>query len=291
MQDHWDVKHNLYWAFTEARESAGVDGLGIGGVDISLSDTDAVAPDHFFFRGADRRAYMIEDAYFAGVPQLVAEVLSCSSRGIDRGARREVYRRVGVPNLWLLEPATRTLEEYVLSPAREYDQVGRYGLGEQFSPALFSEVVLHIDRIFQTQSSRYAAAAPADSGEKALPKPREWVLPRKLRLGLEHILLLGHRERRREIWNNRAPCVLAFGSEAEASKRLRDFADDAAAWEQTAPVPAQLIETGLECAEIGRFRLTRRGRHVHCDVAVDARKFRELLRITAHRDSWDWGGE
>ena len=43
--------------------------------------------------------------------------------------------------------------------------------------------------------------------------------------------------------------------------------------------------------EIGRFRLTRRGRHMHLDVAVDARKYRELLEVSARRESWDWGDQ
>lgn len=35
--------------------------------------------------------------------------------------------------------------------------------------------------------------------------------------------------------------------------------------------------------------LTRRGKHMLLDMAVDARKYRELLKVAARRDSWDWG--
>jgi hypothetical protein len=51
-------------------------------------------------------------------------------------------------------------------------------------------------------------------------------------------------------------------------------------------VPAHL---GVEVAEVGRFRLTRRGRHFHMDVAVDGRKYRELLREWTQHEAWDWG--
>jgi hypothetical protein len=53
------------------------------------------------------------------------------------------------------------------------------------------------------------------------------------------------------------------------------------------------IEPDVELAEVGRFQLTRRGRHVQLDVAVavDARKYRELLRIWGQEAVWDWGGD
>jgi len=52
-----------------------------------------------------------------------------------------------------------------------------------------------------------------------------------------------------------------------------------------------LIEPGVEVAEVGRFQLSRRGRQVRLDVAVDARKYRELLHVWADRNAWNWGGD
>ena len=51
------------------------------------------------------------------------------------------------------------------------------------------------------------------------------------------------------------------------------------------------IEPGVEVAEVSRFRLTRRERHVRLDVAVDTRKYREMLNVWTRRDVWDWGGD
>ncbi len=101
----------------------------------------------------------------------------------------------------------------------------------------------------------------------------------------------GHPERRYEIWDNRAPCLLAFGSPEEAVLRYEHFLQEICRWEQ-APVPRPcLIEPDVELAEVGRFQLTRRGRQVRLDVAVDARKYRELLHVWADRSAWNWGGD
>jgi hypothetical protein len=45
----------------------------------------------------------------------------------------------------------------------------------------------------------------------------------------------------------------------------------------------------VDQAEAGRFRLTRSSRHVHLDVAVGAKKHRELLRVWPKDEAWDWG--
>jgi len=118
-----------------------------------------------------------------------------------------------------------------------------------------------------------------------------WLLSPDQRVGLEVLFFLGHLERRYEIWDNRAPCLLAFGSPEEAALRFGHFLDDICRWEQASlPKPCP-IEPGVEVAEVGRFRLTRRERHVRLDVAVDTRKYRELLRVWTRRDAWDWGGD
>ncbi|WP_007519728.1 MULTISPECIES: Uma2 family endonuclease [Pseudofrankia] len=45
---------------------------------------------------------------YLGVPVLAVEVLSPSSLGIDRLAKRQVYARLGVSSYWIVDPSTRT---------------------------------------------------------------------------------------------------------------------------------------------------------------------------------------
>src|SRR5208282_3820495 len=145
--------------------------------------------------------------------------------------------------------------------------------GRSLLAALFPEVSVAVDSLFDTQEKRHGRLWSSTTPE---PVPT-WLLSPDQRVGLEVLFFLGHPERRYEIWDNRAPCLLAFGSPAEAALRFGHFLDDICRWEQASlPKPCP-IEPGVEVAEVGRFRLTRRERHVRLDVAVDTRSYRELL--------------
>ena len=119
----------------------------------------------------------------------------------------------------------------------------------------------------------------------------EWLVPAKTRVGLEALFFFGHPERRYEIWNNRAPCMLAFGSPEETQLRFGHFLDDICRWEQISPAKPSIFEPGVEIAEVGRFRLIRRGRQVRLDVAVNAREYRKLLAVWASARGGDRGGD
>ncbi len=282
-QRHHDVRLNLWTLFGAACERYG--GMHSGQVDIALSDTAAVSPDQYYFRSGPEEC-TIEGDYFRGVPDLVAEVLSPATRAIDRGPRKDLYRRAGVPHLWLLDPELETIEVYELA-GTDYRLTTTIGSGEEFRPRLFPDTTVSVDDLFDTQWKRNRDRF---STEEPDPVP-EWLVSPETRLGLEYLLLLGHPERRREIWNNRTPCVLSFGSPTEARARFGHFVEEASRWEAVAaPRPASLGPDD-EQAEVGRFRLTRRGRRVSLDVAVDARKYRELLHVWTRNEAWDWGEE
>jgi hypothetical protein len=285
VQQHFDVQLNLWRLFGGFCHVYG--GKRSGRVAIALDDRNAVEPDQYYFQvGPDE--CMIGKHYFHGVPRLVAEVLSPATRALDRGPRMEVYRRAGVPHLWLLDPETDTIEEYVASaPGRAYSRIGRYGPGERFQPALFPERWVEVDALFDTQEKRHGSVPdPAE-----LERVPEWLISSDTRIGLEVLFFFGHPERRYEIWDNRAPCLLSFGSPAEAELRFGHFLEDICCWEQARLSRPAPIEPGIEAAEAGRFRLTRRGRQVRLDVAVDARLYHEFLRVSARREAWDWGDD
>ncbi|MFL6234426.1 MAG: class I SAM-dependent methyltransferase, partial [Thermoanaerobaculia bacterium] len=196
----------------------------------------------------EARECMIGEDYFHGVPDLVAEVLSPASRWIDRGPRKELYRRTGVRHLWLLDPEVESVEIYELD-GPDYRLSLCAGAGEEFRPALFPGESVAVDQLFDTQWKRHR-----DRFRSRPPEPvPEWLVPPERRLGLEHLLLLGHPERRYEIWGNRAPCVLPFGSSEEARVRFGHFLEDACRWEEVpVPRPAALAADALALPFPGR---------------------------------------
>jgi Uma2 family endonuclease len=282
-QRHSDVQLNLWSLFGEFCREFG--GKHCGRSVIALDDRNAVEPDQYYFQGP-RGECMIENEYFQGVPRLIAEVLSPSTRALDRGPRLDVYRRVRVPHVWLLDPETEVVEEFVLMGS-DFASTGRYGPGESFLPALFPGKSVAVDSLFDTQEKRYGSLEGADEPEA----PPKWLIPADRRMGLEVLFFFGHPGRRYEIWDNRAPCLLAFGSPDEAELRFGHFLEDICRWEQRPAFRPSPIEPGVEMAEVGRFHLTRRGNLVRLDVALDGRKFRELLSVWTRDEAWDWGGD
>lgn len=280
--DHSDVTMNLWRFFEAVVEEVG--GQHCGRVGLVLPDAAAVEPDHYYF-GPGRKPRTIHGDFIWDVPDLVAEVLSPAARVLDRGPRMEIYRRAGVAHLWLLDPLIETLEVYALDRDR-YARVSTLRAGESYRSPLFPEVPVVAGDLFDTQSKRHVDLRDGESE----PIP-DWLVPREKSLGLEYMLLVGHPERRYEVWGDRAPCVLVFGSSEEASARLRDFLGDACRWESMPSTKPLTIEPDLEVAEIGRFRFARRGRQVHLDVAVQLEEYRLMLESWATREAWDWGGD
>jgi hypothetical protein len=244
-----------------------------------------VAPDAYYYR-KDRSDIMIEGDYFCAAPDVVAEVLSAPSRALDRGARLEVYRRARVPHVWLLEPATETIEVYELRGA--YELRARLGSGESFTTDVFSSERIAVDDLFQTQSKRWPALQPDEEEDDPTP---EWILPPEFAVGLEYFFHLGHPERRWEFWGNKAHSVLAFGSVSEARARMDNFLKEACRWEGLPGPTVAPMAADQEQIEVGRFQLTRQGRLVGLDVAIDGRRYKDLLKIWGKREVWDWGDE
>lgn len=58
-------------------------------------------------------------AYFTTAPDWVCEILSPSTRKLDRGRKRDIYAREGVSWLWLPDPGAPTLKR---SPCRKADE-------------------------------------------------------------------------------------------------------------------------------------------------------------------------
>jgi hypothetical protein len=283
--DDQDVKINLWKLFRDL--SVNHIGHGSSRVAIALSDSAIVEPDAFYF-ARSRDECMIDGNYFQGTPDLIAEVLTPPSRGHDRGARRELYRRHGVPHLWLLDPPVETIEVYELV-GRTYRLTGTYHCGEELRPALFPDESVAVADLFWTQEKQHREHT-GEPEEPYTPDPiPEWLIPAEQPIGLEYLFYLGHPEKRWEIWHNRAPNVLVFGSPMEAQARFRHFLEECCRWEQAAVPRTWMSETDAEQVEVGRFRLTRCGRLVSLDVVVDARKYRELLYIWPRREAWDWG--
>jgi len=74
-------------------------------LDVVMSDHDVVEPDLLYVAGDQQD--ILTPANVRGVPALVVEVLSPSTRSRDRGLKRRLFEERGVREYWLVDPEAR----------------------------------------------------------------------------------------------------------------------------------------------------------------------------------------
>jgi hypothetical protein len=120
-------------ATPHAHAAAQLGAVLIGGFDGDPSDDDAgwwflmepelhfgadvVVPDLAAWRRTTLRR-IPNVAAIATPPDWLCEVLSPSTARLDRARKMNVYARVGVGHMWILDPINRTLETYRLDDGR-----------------------------------------------------------------------------------------------------------------------------------------------------------------------------
>ncbi len=95
-------------------------------IDVRLSPTRQVAPDVTVVRRTDATGKRL-----TGLPLLVVEVQSPSTRAVDLDLKRRALEDAGVPSYWLVEPDALALTVLELSDGA-YAEVGRVRGEESF---------------------------------------------------------------------------------------------------------------------------------------------------------------
>jgi len=140
---HQIILGNVYEALLGLRK-AGRAQLLLSPVDVHLSETDIVQPD--LVAVARRSAHLIGELKIEGPPELVVEILSASTRRIDRGAKRAVYESSGVLEYWIVDPEAKTLCQHTLVEGRYTEQLWTSG---EVNSTAFPEFTVELTSIFR----------------------------------------------------------------------------------------------------------------------------------------------
>lgn len=247
-------------------------GWSNGRVDVVLPGLAIIQP-HAFYYGPDRHGCLIDDAYFVGPPDLIIEVLAPATTAWTRSFRADLYCRAGVPHFWLAVPETEALETWEARGGR-YRQTGAYTGGQRFTHPLFPDSELDVQEMLQ--SARGRARVAGGDGEH---EP-DWQAAPNRPVPLHNLVLGAHPDRRYEAIDGRSPCIVAFGSEAVAEQRCREWAAEIARWDN-APVD------GHDRVRTSHFDLRRDGPRVALDIEVGQPTCEEILRAYQNGDAWD----
>jgi Uma2 family endonuclease len=111
--DHQRALAGLNDLLRQYVRSSGLGEVLFAPLDVILSASTVVQPDLVYL--APDRAALVSQRGIEGPPTLVVEVLSPSTTRADRATKRQLYARYGVPYYWIVDPAARTVEAYVLA--------------------------------------------------------------------------------------------------------------------------------------------------------------------------------
>ncbi len=130
-------------------EHVAVESLGevyISPLDVVLSNQDVVQPDILFISQTTKQ--IVTDVNIKGVPDLIVEVISPSSKERDRFIKKALYLKFGVSEYWLVDLEKRCVE--ILSLAdNEYKLIGIFLPEDSLSTPLFPGLNLSVDSLFK----------------------------------------------------------------------------------------------------------------------------------------------
>ena len=104
--------------------------------DVVFAPRRVVEPDLVVVRTA--RAAILTERAIEGVPDLLVEILSPSTAHVDRGRKQRLYGEVGVPEYWIADPATNTLDVLTSDAAGVMHLRGTYGVADTARSATFA---------------------------------------------------------------------------------------------------------------------------------------------------------
>ena len=105
-------------------------------------DPNVVQPDVVVICDEDK---VNENNRYEGIPTLVVEVLSPSTKGKDMAAKLNLYMKSGVSEYWIVDIDTKSIIQYTFSMERDIQNLNSFKGKETISSAFFEglEIPLH----------------------------------------------------------------------------------------------------------------------------------------------------
>jgi Uma2 family endonuclease len=108
-------------------------------------DPNVVQPDVVVICDLDK---INADNKYEGVPTLVVEVLSPSTKGKDMVLKLNLYMKSGVAEYWVVDLEQKNLTQYAFSPERDLTKVTALREGDTISSTAFPGLEIPIAQIF-----------------------------------------------------------------------------------------------------------------------------------------------
>ena len=108
---HQEIIGRLYLLIGNWLQRNDIGRLYLSPFDVVISRFDVVEPD-LLYMSNERAALVLTDANVQGVPELVIEVGSPSTRKRDETIKRRLYEKSGVSEYWVVDPELDVVRVY-----------------------------------------------------------------------------------------------------------------------------------------------------------------------------------
>ena len=119
--------------------------------DVQLGEHDILQPDLVYVSSARRE--IIGERRVLGAPDLVVEILSETTAGRDKGAKRKTYERHGVQEYWIVDPDRSKVIVFAADNHGIFVQTRSCSWGDDLDSVLLPGLSIAVDDIFFKDSS------------------------------------------------------------------------------------------------------------------------------------------
>jgi Uma2 family endonuclease len=126
-------------------ELGGLGRVFIAPFDVELAPKVTVQPDVVVVLNA--HLSIITESHIVGAPDIVAEITSPGTVGYDRREKQDAYARAGVPEYWLADPRSKTIEILILKDGA-YESAGVVEGESRLPSRLLPELPYHASQFF-----------------------------------------------------------------------------------------------------------------------------------------------
>ncbi len=142
--EHQEVSSKLYLLIGNFVLSNNLGKACYSPLDVRLLPGTIRQPDILFM--SNEHKDRITERYW-GVPDLVMEILSESTKKTDRTDKFSEYEKAGVPEYWIVDPSEGVIEVYVLD-LKSYRIMGKWGAGEVAHSKVLAGFQAAVDDVF-----------------------------------------------------------------------------------------------------------------------------------------------
>lgn len=107
-------------------------------------DPNVVQPDIVVICDVDK---VNENNKYEGIPTLIVEVLSPTTKGKDMAVKLNLYMKSGVLEYWIVDPAGKSVTRYSFTKERDIGDVSFFGRGDVVTSVVFAGLELPLGEV------------------------------------------------------------------------------------------------------------------------------------------------